>query len=501
MPAPRYILALDQGTSSCRAILFDHTGNPVATAQREFAQHYPQPGWVEHDPLEIWLTQLAVARDALQIAHADPGEIAAIGITNQRETTVIWDRATGQPIAPAIVWQDRRTASVCDQLRAQGSALLIQQKTGLLVDPYFSATKIAWLLDHVPGARNRADRGELAFGTIDTWLVWNLSGGRRHLTDISNAARTSLLDLRTGAWDDEMLALFRVPRGVLPEVVASSGLLATTEASLFGVSLPIAGIAGDQQAATFGQACLEPGMVKNTYGTGLFMLMNTGSQPIVSRHRLLSTVAWRLAGATSYALEGSVFMGGATIQWLRDGLGLIRSAEEVNALAGECASSEGVCFVPALAGLGAPHWDPYARGTLLGLTRGSNRAHIARAALEAIAFQTVDVLTAMEADSGIKVRELRVDGGASRSDLLMQIQADLLGRQVVRPAVVETTALGAAYLAGLAVGFWTGTPEISRQWRVDRRFEPTISDVERAARVARWHRAVARAREWEAPSA
>jgi len=500
MPAPRYILALDQGTSSCRAILFDRFGNPVATVQREIAQHYPQPGWVEHDPLEIWLTQLAVAREALQAARAAPGEIAAIGITNQRETTVIWDRATGQPIAPAIVWQDRRTAPVCDQLRARGAAPLIQQKTGLLLDPYFSATKIAWLLDHVPGARNRAERGELAFGTIDTWLVWHLSGGRRHLTDTSNAARTSLLDLRTGVWDDEMLALFRVPRAILPEVVASSGMLAATEASLFGVSLPIAGIAGDQQAATFGQACLEPGMVKNTYGTGLFMLMNTGPQPIVSRHRLLTTVGWRLAGSTTYALEGSVFMGGATIQWLRDGLGLIRNAEEVNTLAGECTCSEGVCFVPALAGLGAPHWDPYARGTLLGLTRGSNRAHIARAALEAIAFQTVDVLTAMEADSGIKVRELRVDGGASRSDLLMQIQADLLGRQVVRPAVVETTALGAAYLAGIAVGFWTGTQEISRQWRVERRFEPSISDAERTARVARWHRAVARARNWEEPA-
>ena len=500
MPAPRFILALDQGTSSSRAILFDRAGTPVATAQREFAQHYPSPGWVEHDALEIWLSQLAVARDALQAAHAGPGDIAAIGITNQRETTVIWDRATGQPIAPAIVWQDRRTAGVCDQLRAQGVAALVQQKTGLMVDPYFSATKIAWLLDHVPGARPRAERGELAFGTIDTWLVWQLSGGRRHVTDVSNAARTSLLDLRTGAWDDGLLALFRVPRAILPEIAASSGLLATTEAALFGASLPIAGIAGDQQAATFGQACLEPGMVKNTYGTGLFMLMNTGTQPIVSRHRLLTTVGWRLGNTTTFALEGSVFMGGATIQWLRDGLGLIRSAEEVNALAAECVSSEGVCFVPAFAGLGAPHWDPYARGTLLGLTRGSNRAHIARAALEAIAFQTVDVLTAMEADSGIQVGELRVDGGAARSDLLLQIQADLLGRQVVRPAVVETTALGAAYLAGIAVGFWTGTEEITRQWRVDRRFEPSISDAVRAARVAHWHRAVARARDWEKPA-
>ena len=500
MPPPRYILALDQGTSSSRAILFDHAGTPVATAQREFAQHYPQPGWVEHDALEIWLSQLAVARDALQAARAGPGDIAAIGITNQRETTVVWERATGQPIAPAIVWQDRRTAGACEQLRTQGAAPLIQKKTGLMVDPYFSATKIAWLLDQVPGARARAERGELAFGTIDSWLVWQLSGGRRHVADVSNASRTSLLDIRTGAWDDELLALFRVPRAVLPEVVASSGILAEIDPSLFGASVPIAGMAGDQQAATFGQACLEPGMAKSTYGTGLFMLMNTGTQPIVSHHRLLTTVGWRLGGVTTYALEGSVFMGGATIQWLRDGLGLIRSAEEVNTLAAECTSSEGVCFVPAFAGLGAPHWDPYARGTLLGLTRGSSRAHIARAALDAIALQAVDVLAAMEADSGIQVRELRVDGGAARSDLLMQIQADLLGRPVVRPAVVETTALGAAYLAGIAVKFWTGTEEITRQWRVARRFEPAISDAERRTRLAVWHRAVERARAWDQPA-
>lgn len=499
MPLPRFILALDQGTSSSRAILFDRAGTPVATAQREFAQHYPQPGWVEHDAMEIWLSQLAVARDTLAQAGVGVAEVAAIGIANQRETTVLWDRATGQPVAPAIVWQDRRTAAACEQLRAQGAAPLIQQKTGLMVDPYFSATKIAWLLDHVPGARARAERGELAVGTIDSWLVWQLSGSRRHVTDVSNASRTSLLNIHTRAWDDDLLALFRVPRAVLPAVVPSSGVLADTDASLFGQSLPIAGMAGDQQAATFGQACLEPGMAKNTYGTGLFMLMNTGREPIVSRHRLLSTIGWELDGATTYALEGSVFMGGATIQWLRDGLGLIRSAEEINTLAAECTSSEGVCFVPAFAGLGAPHWDPYARGTLLGLTRGSTRAHIARAALEAIALQTVDVLTAMEADSGIKVRELRVDGGAARSDLLMQIQADLLGRPVVRPAVVETTALGAAYLAGIATSFWSGTGEITRQWRVARRFEPALSDAERASRLAHWHRAVERARAWAQP--
>ena len=499
MNRPRYILALDQGTTSARAILFDRQGSAVATAQKEIKQHYPQPGWVEHDPREIWESQLAVAQDALRQAGATAADVAAIGITNQRETTVVWDRQTGEPIGPAIVWQDRRTAGTCEKLSAQGVAPLVQQKTGLVIDAYFSATKIAWLLDHIAGARVRAERGELAFGTIDSWLVWNLSGGKRHLTDPSNAARTSLFNIHTLKWDDELLALFRVPRALMPELVASSGALAETDPGLFGARLPIAGIAGDQQAATFGQACLHAGMAKNTYGTGLFLLMNTGPKPMASRHKLLTTVGWQLPAGTSYALEGSVFMGGATIQWLRDGLGIITAAPEVEALAAQCASSDGVVLVPAFAGLGAPHWDPYARGTLLGLTRGTGRAHIARAALEAIALQTVDLVHAMEADSGIALKELRVDGGATRNNLLLQLQADLLGRPVVRPQVTETTALGAAYLAGIAVNFWSGTDEIAQQWRVERRFEPAISAAERQERVARWHQAIDRARGWERP--
>jgi glycerol kinase len=496
MSGPPYILALDQGTTSSRAILFDRQGTPVAVAQREIGQHYPQPAWVEHDPEELWASQLAVARDALRQAEAGPADVAAVGLTNQRETTVLWERSTGRPLAPAIVWQDRRTAAECERLMAAGAADRVQATTGLRLDPYFSATKLAWLLDHVPGARARAERGELAFGTVDTWLVWQLTGGRRHVTDVTNAARTSLLNLRTLEWDEEMLTLFGVPRGVLPQIIRSSGVVAETDPAHFGARWPIAGIAGDQQSALFGQACLEPGMAKSTYGTGLFLLMNTGSRPIASRHRLLTTVACQLGGGPSYALEGSVFMGGATLQWLRDGLGLVAAADEVEALAAQCASSEGVTLVPAFTGLGAPHWDPSARGALLGMTRGTGRAQIARAALDAIALQTVDVLGAMEADAGIAVSELRVDGGASRSDLLMQIQADVLGKPVVRPAVTETTALGAAYLAGIAVGFWSGPDEIVRQWRAARRFEPAISGDERTARVARWHQAIDRARGW-----
>lgn len=499
MSRQRYILALDQGTTSARAILFDRAGSAIATARREIAQHYPQPGWVEHDPREIWQAQLGVAREALRHAGADAADIAAIGITNQRETTVVWDRRSGEPIGPAIVWQDRRTAGTCETLSSGGAARLVQQKTGLVLDAYFSATKIAWLLDHHAGARRRAERGELAFGTIDTWLVWNLTGGKRHVTDPSNAARTSLFNLLTLTWDDELLALFRVPRALLPDVVPSSGAVAHTAPELFGTALPIGGLAGDQQAATFGQACLQPGMAKNTYGTGLFLLMNTGAQPTVSRHKLLTTVGWQLPAGTSYALEGSVFMGGATIQWLRDGLGIIREAAEVEELATQCQTSDGVVLVPAFAGLGAPHWDPYARGTLVGLSRGSGRAQIARAALEAIALQTVDVIHAMEADSGILLRELRVDGGATRNNLLMQLQADLLGRPVVRPRITETTALGAAYLAGIAVRFWSGIEEISRQWQVERRFEPGISAEEREERLGRWHEAVDRARDWDRP--
>jgi len=516
----RYILSLDQGTTSSRAMLFDHAGSVVAVEQAEFAQIFPQPGWVEHDAQEIWQSQLKTAQKCLKkasnrplvqlihaqappdlIANANP-EIFAIGITNQRETTVLWDRQTGQPLANAIVWQDRRTAGRCDELRSQGHAELIQQKTGLVLDAYFSATKLAWLLDNVPGARARADKGELAFGTMDSWLVWNLtygssvgSSGGVHVTDASNASRTLLFNIHTLAWDDELLALFNIPPSVLPKVVASSGVVGQTDAALFGTAIPIAGIAGDQQAATFGQACLKPGMAKNTYGTGCFMLMNTGSQPVASKNKLLSTVGWQLDNVT-YCLEGSVFMGGATIQWLRDGLQIIQSAAEVQALAETVPDSGDVYLVPAFTGLGTPNWDPYARGAMLGLTRGTTRAHIARAALEAIALQSADVFTAMSQDAGLGLEELRVDGGASKNDLLMQMQADFSGVPVVRPKVTETTALGAAYLAGLAVGFWSGVDEIASQWQVDRIFEPQMSPDARAAKLARWHKAVARAGDW-----
>ena len=513
----RYILALDQGTTSSRAMLFDHAGAVVAVEQAEFAQIFPQPGWVEHDALEIWQSQLKVAKKCLKkasnrplaqsvraqaapdlIANSKP-EILAIGITNQRETTVLWDRSTGQPLANAIVWQDRRTAGRCDELREQGHAELIQQKTGLVLDAYFSATKLAWLLDNVPGARARADKGELAFGTIDSWLIWNLTGAYRggiHVTDASNASRTLLFNIHTMQWDDNLLALFNIPSSVLPTVVASSGVVGQTNAALFGISIPIAGIAGDQQAATFGQACLKPGMAKNTYGTGCFMLMNTGDQPVASKNKLLSTVGWQLETGTTYCLEGSVFMGGATIQWLRDGLNIIDSAAEVQKLAQSVPDSGDVYLVPAFTGLGTPHWDPYARGAMLGLTRGTTRAHIARAALEAIALQSTDVFAAMSQDAGLNLNELRADGGASSNDLLMQMQADFSGVPVVRPKVLETTALGAAYLAGLAVGFWSGVDEIASQWQVDRRFEPQMGANLRATRLARWHKAVERSKLW-----
>ncbi|TAG34581.1 MAG: glycerol kinase [Polaromonas sp.] len=508
----RYILALDQGTTSSRAILFDHAGQVVAACQQEFRQLFPQPGWVEHDALEVWATQLAVAQKCIQkmpprrvlngsyainsIANsAAADQIAAIGITNQRETTVLWDRQTGQPVAHAIVWQDRRTASRCEQLRAEGHAGMIQQKTGLVLDAYFSATKLEWLLNEVPGVRARAERGELAFGTIDAWLVWNLTGGRVHATDVSNASRTLLFNLHTLQWDDALLELFNIPASVLPAIVPSSGVFAQTDAALLGVAIPIAGMAGDQQAATFGQVCLQPGMAKNTYGTGCFMLMNTGSQPVASQNELLSTVGWQL-DKVAYCLEGSVFMGGATIQWLRDGLSIIASANEVQALAQSVPDSGDVYLVPAFTGLGTPHWDPYARGAMLGMTRGTTRAHIARAALEAIALQSADVFAAMSQDAGLGLQELRVDGGASANDLLMQMQADFSGVPVVRPQVLETTALGAAYLAGLAVGFWSGVIEIVSQWQVDRRFEPNISPDDRSAKLARWRKALARAKDW-----
>jgi len=492
----KFILALDQGTTSSRAILFDHTGGIAAVARQEFAQHFPHPGWVEHDADEIWQTQQGVARKALQDSGKSATDIAAIGITNQRETTVIWDRKSGQAIARAIVWQDRRTAPQCDALRAAGKSALIQQKTGLVLDAYFSGSKVQWLLDNVPDARARAMRGELAFGTVDSWLIFKLCG--RHVTDPSNASRTMLFNIHTQQWDDELLALFDIPRCVLPEIVPSSGVVGST--GQLGGAIPIAGLAGDQQAATFGQACHQPGMAKNTYGTGCFMLMNTGSNAIASRNNLLTTIGWTLPSAqgsrTDYMLEGSVFMGGATVQWLRDGLGLIKSAAEVEQLAASVADSDGVIFVPAFTGLGAPYWDAYARGTILGMTRGTNKAHIARAALDSIAYQTVDVLEAMHRDSGIALSELRVDGGAARNDLLMQFQADMLGVAVVRPQVTETTALGAAYLAGLAVGFWSSMEEIAAQWKVERRFEPGMSQEERETKLARWRKAVERARGW-----
>jgi glycerol kinase len=490
----KYLLAIDQGTTSSRTLVFDATGTAIATAQREFQQHYPQPGWVEHDPEEIWATQAATMTEALARAGLRPADIAAIGITNQRETTLVWDRATGKPIAPAIVWQDRRTAAFCETLRAAGHEPLITEKTGLVLDAYFSASKLRWLLDHVPGARARAERGELAFGTIDAWLVWQLTGGRLHLTDASNASRTLLVNLATGDWDDELLALFEVPRALLPEIRDSSALYGHASAVLPGV--PIAGIAGDQQAALFGQACLHPGMAKNTYGTGCFMLLQTGAERVRSRQRLLSTIAWRLDGKLEYALEGSVFIAGAAVQYLRDGLGLIRHASEIETLARSVPDTGGVCFVPAFVGLGAPYWDPHARGALLGLTRGTSPAHIARAAVEAIAHQVTDVLHAMQADTGRQLQELRVDGGAAVNNLLMQFQADLLGCPVVRPRTVETTALGAACLAGLAVGVYRSPAEIAAQWSEERRFLPAMETSKRTAHRERWSRAVERARAW-----
>ena len=496
-----HILALDQGTTSSRAILFNAQGNALHTAQLEFEQIFPQLGWVEHDPLEIWQTQLRVMKQVL--AEADPGQsVAAIAITNQRETTVLWDRQTGQPLANAIVWQDRRTVEYCQTLRQQGHQALIQDKTGLVLDSYFSGTKLAWLLENIPGARARAECGELAFGTIDSWLVWNLTRGKTHVTDPSNASRTLLFNLHTLAWDDELLALFNIPRSLLPKVVPSSGVVAHTEPSLLGRAIPIASMIGDQQAATFGQACFEPGMAKNTYGTGCFMLLNTGHEPVASHNKLLTTIGWQRPEdatqslATTYCLEASVFMGGATIQWLRDGLNIISSAPEVEALAASVQDVADTYLVPAFTGLGAPIWDGNARGTLVGMTRGTTKAHIARAALEAIALQVADVFEAMAKDSGIALAELRVDGGASKNNLLMQIQADLLGVPVVRPKITETTALGAAYLAGLAIGLWSSTQDIASQWSIDRRFEPNMALADRQAKLARWHQALERAKGW-----
>ncbi|MCL4801472.1 MAG: glycerol kinase GlpK [Burkholderiales bacterium] len=494
----RYVLALDQGTTSSRAIVFDEHAHARATSQAEFRQIFPEPGWVEHDPVEIWRTQLACARDALAQAGVAPGELTAIGITNQRETAVIWERATGRPIHNAIVWQDRRTAAACERLVDEGHEDLIRTRTGLVVDPYFSGTKVAWLLEHVPGARARAAAGELAFGTVDSWLVWNLTGGKAHVTDVTNASRTLFYDIARGAWDDELLALFGVPRALLPEVEPSAAVVAHASPDVIGARVPIAGVAGDQQAALFGQACHAPGMAKNTYGTGCFMLLHCGGERIVSRHGLVTTAAAQ-TGAREFALEGSVFVAGAVVQWLRDGLRVIKASVDVEALAARVPDSGGVFFVPAFVGLGAPHWDPHARGAIVGLSRGTTEAHIARAALESIAFQSADVLHAMEKDAGLQLTELRVDGGAAANDLLMQFQADLLGVPVVRPRVLETTALGAAYLAGLATGVWQDRAQIAAQWRAERMFEPTLSRDEAAARMSRWARAVGRAREWARP--
>jgi glycerol kinase len=492
----RCVLALDQGTTSSRAILFDRSGAIVALARRELPQIYPRPGWVEHDPEQIWSTQLEAAEEVLSSAGLGPRDLAAVGITNQRETTVVWDRETGRPIHNAIVWQDRRTAEACERLKSDGLEDWIRERTGLMVDPYFSATKIAWILDHVAGARERAEAGRLAFGTVDSWLVWKLTDGAAHVTDVSNASRTMLFDLKTLDWDEDLLRLLHVPRSVLPEVRGSSEVYghAKTPTPLRGI--PVAGIAGDQQAALFGQMCLAPGLAKSTYGTGCFLLQNTGDAPVASRHRLLSTVGWRVGGRTTYALEGSVFIGGAVVQWIRDGLGLIRESREIEALAASVPDSGGVYFVPAFAGLGAPHWDPYARGIIVGITRGTTAGHIARAAVEAMAYQVADLLAAVEGDSGIPLSELRVDGGAAENDSLLQFQADLLGVPVVRPIVTETTALGAAYLAGLAAGVWATTDEIAGHWRSDHTFEPRRAGSEAARLRERWQDALLRAKGW-----
>ncbi|MCP3707848.1 glycerol kinase GlpK [Paraburkholderia sp. CNPSo 3274] len=494
--AESYILALDQGTTSSRALLLERSGAIVALAQKEFAQRYPRPGWVEHDPRDIWSSQAGVAAEALTRAGVGAAAIAGIGITNQRETTIVWDRATGQPVYNAIVWQDRRTAGYCDELKARGLEPMVRAKTGLPIDAYFSATKIRWILEHVEGAREKARAGRLAFGTVDTWLLWHLTHGALHATDVTNAARTMLFDIRTLRWDDDLLALFEIPRSMLPEVRSSSEVYARTAASLFAAEIPLAGVAGDQHAALFGQMCIRPGMVKNTYGTGCFLVMNTGAQPVESSHNLVTTIAWQALGQTQYALEGSIFIAGAVVQWLRDGLGIIRSAAEIEPLAASVPHSDGVYLVPAFAGLGAPHWNAHARGTLFGLTRGTTAAHIARAALDSIAYQSFDVLAAMEADSGMRVNELRVDGGASANDLLMQFQADLLGVNVLRPRSSESTALGAGYLAGLAVGFWRDIDELQQYWSLERRFTPSLPRDDAARRVAGWQRAIDAAKAW-----
>lgn len=492
----KYILALDQGTTSSRAILFDKQGEIIATAQKEFEQFFPKAGWVEHDPSEIWSSQVGVAAEVVSRANLSANSIAAIGITNQRETTVVWDKNTGKPVYNAIVWQDRRTASICNRLREGGHADMFQNKTGLILDSYFSGTKVKWILDNVDGARKKAKNGDLIFGTIDSWLVWKLTAGKVHATDSTNASRTLLYNIYEQKWDEEILDLLDIPASMLPEVRSSSEVYGETSGDIFARSLPIAGIAGDQQAALFGQVCSQPGMAKNTYGTGCFMLLQTGEKPIKSTNNLLTTIAWKIDGKVCYALEGSVFIGGAVVQWLRDGLGMIRSSDEIENLAKQVDDNDGVYLVPAFSGLGAPHWDPYARGTLIGLTRGTNRSHIARAALESIAYQSTDLLRAMESDAGISLKEMRVDGGASVNDLLMQFQSDILNKPVVRPKVTETTALGAAYLAGLAVGYWDSIEEINKKWQIDKTFEPKMEQKERKELLDKWHDAVERSKNW-----
>ncbi len=492
----KFILALDQGTTSSRAIIFDRGGNIISLAQKEFPQIYPQAGWVEHDPEDIWSSQYGVIAEVLAKGNINLTQLAGIGITNQRETTLVWDKITSKPIYNAIVWQDRRTASFCDQLTSAGLHPMIKEKTGLVIDSYFSATKLKWILDHVPGARAKADRGELAFGTVDSWLIWKLSNGKLHITDVSNASRTMLMNIQTCEWDDELLRVFDIPASVLPEIKSSSKIYGVTDAMIKNSNIPIAGIAGDQQAALFGQQCTTPGMGKNTYGTGCFMLMNTGEKAMTSNNNLLTTIAWKIGNKVEYALEGSIFIAGAVVQWLRDELRIIRTAAEIEALALRVPDSGGIYMVPAFAGLGAPHWNPYARGTIFGLTRGTNKSHIARAALESIAYQTADVVKAMESDAGIKISELRVDGGATVNNLLMQIQCNILQVPVIRPKVYETTALGAAYLAGLAVGYWNDTHEIQQQWQADQQFTPQIGEADVQKMMRGWQRAVSASIAW-----
>jgi glycerol kinase len=492
----RYILSLDSGTTSNRAILFNHSGEIKNVAQQEFEQIYPRPGWVEHQPHDIWNSQLEVAREVMEKQKVAPGEIAAIGITNQRETTLIWNRETGEPIYNAIVWQDRRTAGICDELKDRDLEKTFAGKTGLVIDAYFSGTKVKWMLDNVEGARELAEAGKLAFGTVDTWLIWKLTGGKKHITDVTNASRTLLFNIHTLEWDEELLEILGVPKSMLPEVKASSDVYGNTDKEFFGTEIPIAGIAGDQQAALFGQMCVEEGMVKNTYGTGCFVVMNTGSKPIASKHKLLTTIAWQIGDEITYALEGSIFVAGAVVQWLRDQLGIIKSSAEIEELASQVKDSDGVSFVPGFVGLGAPHWDQYATGTIIGLSRGTNKAHIARAALEAIAFRTMEVIETMVDDSGIELHELRVDGGAAVNNLLMQVQAEAIREKVARPKITETTALGAAYLAGLAVGFWKNIDEVKKQWQIDQIFQPKQDEDEFKQVTANWKKAIERSKKW-----